>query len=168
MAVSIQVHPTAAFAARLEFGPRHQNWRRQVSVLEDAVRIGGGSAAGAGFVLLRGWGCGAAQPSIGGGGTRGRAPLGAVQEVWGGRCDEELVRTGTEMSAAAGCRERDSAGPEGVGKLGWGSEPGAATGPLLEWAGPAVWVDARGKDQGPGPAEAGTVGLKFCGDVRYS
>lgn len=59
MAVSLQVHRAETLTARLEFGLRHlagvhQKRRRQVSVLERVVRIGGGSAAGAGFALFRG------------------------------------------------------------------------------------------------------------------
>lgn len=81
-----------------------------------------------------------------------------------GRREEELEGAGTEMSAAAVSSERDSAGMAGRGKMGWGSGPGTAAGPALEWAGSAVWrVDARGKDQGPGPAEAETLGLSSLG-----
>ena len=89
--------------------------------------------------------------------------------VWGrsardGRRDEELEEAGREMSAAAGSRERNTAGPAGGGKLGWGAGPGAAVRPALGWAGSAVWpVDARSEDQSPGgPLEAGTLGQKFC------
>lgn len=50
----------------------------------------------------------------------------------------------------------------GQWEAGWGSGPGAAAGLALRWTGLAVWrVEARGKDQGSGPAEAGTLRLKF-------
>ena len=42
-----------------------------------------------------------------------------------------------EMSAAAGSRERDSAGLAGGGKRGWGFEPGAVAGLALGRAGSA-------------------------------
>ena len=103
----------------------------------------------------RGWHAGAG-PS--GGGTGGRGS---------GRRDEELEEASREMSAAAGSRESESAGPAGDGTLGWGS--GAVAGQTLGRAGSGGWLtDARGKDQGPGPTEAETLGLKCCGDVSYS
>lgn len=137
------------------------------------MRIGEGSAVGAGSVLFRGGAMGQKSRGLeevasGGGPLWRRTPVGAVRAGLCGRRDVELEGAGTEMSATADCPERDSAGLAGGGKLGWGSGPGMAAGPALEWAGPAVWrVDARGKDQGPGPAEAGTLGLKFCGDISY-
>uniref|UniRef100_A0A2K6C8T5 Inositol polyphosphate-5-phosphatase B n=1 Tax=Macaca nemestrina TaxID=9545 RepID=A0A2K6C8T5_MACNE len=89
---------------------------------------------------------------------------GGATEKTGFRLMERLEEAGREMSAAAGSRECDSAGPAGGGKLGSGAGPGAAVGPALGWAGSAVWpVDARDEDQSPGgPPEAGTLGQKFC------
>ncbi|KAG8506872.1 Type II inositol 1,4,5-trisphosphate 5-phosphatase, partial [Galemys pyrenaicus] len=99
----------------------------------------------------------------------GRAPLGAGRAGRRGQCDEELEEAGREMSAASDSRERDSAGPEGGGELGCGSGPGQAAVPTFGRAGSVDWrVDAWGRDQGPGPSEAGTLGLMFRGNVSYS
>ncbi|XP_029084548.1 type II inositol 1,4,5-trisphosphate 5-phosphatase isoform X1 [Monodon monoceros] len=77
---------------------------------------------------------GADRPLIGEGGTRGRAPLGVERGRGSGRRDEELEEAGREMSAAAGSRERESAGgssfdesrPDGKGLLvdqsSWGQD----------------------------------------------
>lgn len=86
-----------------------------------------------------------------------------------GRRDEELEEAGREMSAAAGSRDCDSAGLwRAVGSWAGarGGEGRRARASRLGRARSAVWpVDARGKDQGPGPSEAGTLGLKFRGDI---
>lgn len=91
--------------AGIGLGSRERDWRRP------GLRDGPRSVWGRGY--------GAGRPSIGGSGTRGRAPLGggAGAERLGQR-DEELEEAGREMSAAAGFRERDSAGLAGGGKLG--------------------------------------------------
>lgn len=82
--------------AGVGLGRRESDWRRP--------RLGTGP-------VLFGAGYKADRPSIGGGGTRGRAPWGAElgAERLGQR-DEELEEAGREMSAADGSRERDSAG----------------------------------------------------------
>lgn len=94
MAVTLQVHRDGTLVARLELGPRHlarvrRNWRRQVSIREGPVGIGGGPAAEVGSVMFRGRGYGDNRLSIGGGGRRGRTP-GAAQAGRYGRRDEEL------------------------------------------------------------------------------
>lgn len=74
------------------------------------------------------------------------------------------------MSAAAGTRDCDSAGLwRAVGSWAGALGGGAAAGPVCGWARSAAWpVDARGKDQGPGRSEVGTLGLKFRGGVILS
>lgn len=124
--------------------------------------IGGDPPTGGGLRSVLGRSDGKDRLSIDGEGTWGGFFWG--RSARGGRRDEELEEADREMSAAAGSRECDSAGPAGGGKLGLGAGPGAAVGPALGWAGSAVWpVDARGEDQSPGgPPEAGTLGQKFC------
>lgn len=139
--------------AGIDLGRRGGDWRRP------GFRGGPRSLWGRSY--------GADRPLIGEGGTRGRAPLVVERGRGSGRRDEELEEAGREMSAAAGSRERESAGPAGGGTLGWGS--GAVAGQTLGRAGSVGWLaDARGKDQGPVPTEAETLGLRCCGDVNYS
>ncbi|KAF7464947.1 Hypothetical predicted protein [Marmota monax] len=85
----------------------------------------------------------------------------------GGRRYEELEEAGREMSAAAGSRERDSAGRAGGGKLGWGRRRVALPGHGVERC-CGLAGGRMGRDQGPGRPEVGTLGLKFCGDVILS
>lgn len=99
-----------------------------------------------------------AGPSGGGTGSAGGAAR---------RRDEELEETGREMSAATGSRESDSAGlwrslGTWVGVLGRGrrqTRPADGQGPRF-----GRWTHGA-KIQSLGPSEAGTLELKFRGDV---
>ncbi|KAM5270802.1 LOW QUALITY PROTEIN: type II inositol 1,4,5-trisphosphate 5-phosphatase [Hipposideros larvatus] len=74
-----------------------------------AVRIGGGSAAGAGSVLFRGGAMGQNSRRLEEV-ARGGGPFWGRRVGQCGRREEELEGAGTEMSAAAVSSERDSAG----------------------------------------------------------
>lgn len=88
--------------AGIGLGRRERDWRRPS--LRDGLRLfWGGATKQAGLRLA-----GVAR----GGGTLGGAELGAERL---GQRDEELEEAGREMSAAAGSRERDSAGLAGGG-----------------------------------------------------
>ena len=88
--------------AGIGLGRRERDWRRPS--LRDGPRLfWGGATKQAGLRLA-----GVAR----GGGTLGGAELGAERL---GQRDEELEEAGREMSAAAGSRERDSAGLAGGG-----------------------------------------------------
>lgn len=86
-----------------------------------------------------------------------------VVHAGGGRRDETLEEAGREMSAASGSRERDSAGPAGGRKLGWGCGPGAEG----RACGVAQWTH-EAKPAVLALRTRGLVGLQFCGDVVLS
>ena len=112
-------------------GGRYRSWKARKGLEETSPQGRAPFCLGAGLQSRpafdwRGWQAGA--------GSFGGAELGAERL---GQRDEELEEAGREMSAAAGSRERDSAGLAGGGKRGWGFEPGAVAGLALGRAGSA-------------------------------
>ncbi|XP_031320664.1 type II inositol 1,4,5-trisphosphate 5-phosphatase isoform X1 [Camelus dromedarius] len=96
--------------------PATRVWNSAPGTWPGSARIGGGryrswqALRGLEEARLQGRSYGAGRPSIGGV-ARGGGPLWGAERVGRrGRRDEELEEAGREMSAAAGSRERDSAG----------------------------------------------------------